>query len=203
MAVTLQWPIDLIPNEMTLTPISNSKAFPSPFSGSTQTVGYPGAHWAMDLSFTKLIDETRPRLEVLIAQLDGESGRIMVWDFAAKLVSSPQPVYGAPIVTLATSLSSNIMTRGWQSNQRVLKLGGWVQIGDELKRVLADVYSDISGQAVIPISPMLRNDYANGTPLIVSRPCGKFKLKDNSQGASHRKPSKGSISLSLVEAFYP
>lgn len=128
----------------------------------------------MDLSFTKLNDETGPRLEVLISQLDGEAGRIMPGDFAAKLVSSPQPVYGAPIVTLATSLSSNIMSRGWQPNTRVLKLGGWVQVGDELKRVTADVDSDMSGQAVIPVSPMLRNDYANGTPLIVSRPCGKF-----------------------------
>lgn len=203
MSVTLEWPIDLMPNEMTLTPISNSKAFPSPFSGSTQTVRFPGTYWAMDLSFTKLNDETGPRLEVLISQLDGEAGRIMIWDFAAKLVSAPQPVYGAPIVTLATSLSSNIMSRGWQPNKRVLKLGGWIQVGDELKRVTADVDSDMSGQAVIPVSPMLRNDYANGTPLIVSRPCGKFKLKDNSQGASHRKSSKSSMSLSFVEAFYP
>lgn len=203
MAVTLHWPVDLIPNENTLLPESNSKAFQSPFSGSTQTVGYPGTHWKMTLTFNRLLEEKRRKLEVIIAQLDGQSGRVWLWDFKANLVSSPQPVLGFPVVTIALSMGTIFQSRGWESNKRILKLGDWIQVGDELKLVTADIYSDMSGQAAISIAPMLRNNYENGTPLIVGRPCGKFMLSDNNQGESRRKSSSGSMSVSFVEAFYP
>lgn len=203
MSLIIDWPTDLIPNEMTIVPESNGKGFPSPFSGSTQTVGYPGTKWKADLTFNNLDEQPRRKLETIIAKLDGMAGRVRIWDFAARLVSNPQPVYGNPIVTQAESLGSMIPSRGWDANKRVLNYGDWIQIGDELKRVTADIDSDMSGQAIIHIAPMLRNTYSNGTPLIVARPCGIFMLADGKQGKSKRVPLFGTISLSLTEAFYP
>ena len=149
------------------------------------------------------VDKAR-RLEALIFSLDGQAGRVRLWDFGARLVSSPQPVRGAPVVTEALAMRKTLTSRGWTRSTKVLLAGDWIQIRDELKRVLADVTSDLSGGALIRVAPMLRGDYPSGTPLPVSRPSGVFMLRDDKAVTFQRSPGVFTdVSLSFVEAFYP
>ncbi len=204
MADVIDWPTDIIPNEMSLGLEGMGRDFESPWTGSNQTVSMPGSKVGVQLTFKNLPSPAARRLESFIFSLDGQSGRVRIWDFAAQLVGSPQPVFGHPVVTEAISMRKQFTTRGWTPNKLVLRVGDWVQVGGELKRVLEDVRSDGAGGALIRIAPMLRQHYPSGTPLVVDRPCGIFRLQDNKQGVFRRVPGVFTdVTLSLIEAFYP
>ncbi len=49
-----------------------------PYKNLTETVRFPGSKWHCSLNFTNLTDEESRELEVLMASLDGESGRVVV-----------------------------------------------------------------------------------------------------------------------------
>lgn len=204
MAEVIDWPVDLIPGEMGLGLESMTRTFESPWTGSTQTAETPGSKVVMQLSFKGLPVDKARRLEALIFSLDGQAGRVRLWDFGARLISRPQPVRGAPVVTEGLAMRKVLTSRGWTPATKVLQVGDWIQIGDELKRVLADVTSDLSGSALIRIAPMLRADYPSGTPLSVSRPSGVFMLNGDKAVTFQRSPGVFTdVSLSFVECFYP
>lgn len=204
MAEVIDWPTDLIPSDMSLGLESMTRSFESPWTGSTQTTETPGAKVVMQVSFKALPVAQARRLEALIFSLDGQAGRVRLWDFGARLVSSPQPVYGAPVVTEALAMRKSLTSRGWTPGATVLRVGDWVQVGSELKRVLADVTADLAGGALIRLAPMLRGDHPSGTPISVSRPCGVFMLKDDKAVTFQRSPGVFTdVSISFVESFYP
>lgn len=139
------------------------------------------------------------RLEAFIAKLDGKTNRVRLWDFA----HPKQPVHGAPIVSEALNMRTAMTSRGWKPSTLVLRDGDWLQVGDELKRVTADVWSDQSGAARIAFSPMLRKSHPSGTPLVVERPMGVFRLDG---GGKSRRPSgfrRDLGTLKFKESFYP
>lgn len=204
MAEVMEWPVDLIPGEMSLGLESMTRSFESPWTGSAQTAETPGSKVVMQLTFRALTVDKARRLEALIFSLDGQAGRVRLWDFAARLVASPQPVHGAPVVVEALAMRKSLTSRGWTPATKVLNVGDWIQIGDELKRVLADATADLSGTAMIRVAPMLRGDYPSGTPLSVSRPSGVFMLRDDKAVTFQRTPGVFTdVSLSFVESFYP
>ncbi len=203
MSEVIDWPVDLIPNGMGLGLESMTRSFES-LAGSVQTVSTPGSKIVMRMTFRNLERERANLLESLIFSLDGSSGRVRLWDFAARLVSSPKPVHGSPIVTEALPMRTSLTSRGWTPNTVVLRRGDWVQVGDELKRVIADVTSDLSGAALIRVAPMLRANHSSGTPLVVDRPCGVFHLKDENAVMFDREPGVFTdVSFTFREAFYP
>lgn len=75
MAV-MEWPENIIPSTMNWQLVSNSKTFTSTFTGSVQTVRFPGSRWRCSLTFNNLTEDKSRELEALAAELDGESGRI-------------------------------------------------------------------------------------------------------------------------------
>ncbi|WP_421350583.1 hypothetical protein [Aeromonas veronii] len=204
MSEVIDWPVDLIPSDMGLGLETMTRTFESPWTGSVQTADSPGSKVVMQVTFRNLPADKARRLEALIFSLDGQRGRVRMWDFAARLVGSPQPVHGAPMVTEALAMRTSLTSRGWTPNTLVLCRGDWVQVGDELKRVIADVTSDLSGAALIRVAPMLRSNHPSGTPLVVDRPCGVFRIKDDKAATFNRVPGVFTdVSLSFTEAFYP
>ncbi|QBY44273.1 hypothetical protein [Arsenophonus nasoniae] len=45
MASVIEWPKEVVPSSMNWQLVSNSKTFVSTFTGSAQTVRYPGSRW--------------------------------------------------------------------------------------------------------------------------------------------------------------
>lgn len=162
----------------------------------------PGSKVSVQLTFKNLPVQTARRLESFIFSLDGQSGRVRIW-VAAQLIGSPQPVLGHPVVTEAISMRKQFTTRGWTPNKLVLRVGDWVQrwrAGDGV----GGCALRWRWRRLIRIAPMLRQHYPSGTPLVVDRPCGIFRLQDNKQGVFRRVPGVFTdVTLSLIEAFYP
>jgi hypothetical protein len=204
MSDVIDWPIDLIPADMTWALEANNVAYESPFTKDVQVVTLPGSRWVTTLTFNDVVGAKRQLLETIVMGLNGMAGRVRLWDFGARLVGSPQPVLGAPVVSAAGQVGVFLATRGWLPDSLVLRLGDWVSVNGELKRIRANVVSDGAGQAILPILPMLRSPPPTGTPIDVSRPCGVFRLSSDDQGKFSRKPGmyvQSSVNIEFKETW--
>lgn len=197
MAV-LEWPADVCPASLTWRPESNTKTFRSPFNGTSQTVRFPGTRWLCSLTFSNLSDEKSRRIDALVAELDGEYGRVKIRDWGR----AGRPPAGNPVVSDANQTGAELHSKGWTPGAVVLHTGDYLTVNDELKMVTADVTAALNGTAIIPIAPILRSSPAANAKIEVSKPYGIFKLKDNQQGAGNRVPGVfTSYTLELEEAF--
>ena len=194
----LEWPDDVCPASLTWRPESNTKTFRSPFNGASQTVRFPGTRWICSLTFNNLTDDKSRRIDALVAELDGEYGRVKIRDWGR---NGRSPA-GSPVVSDADQMGMELNTKGWLPGKTVLMTGDYITVNDELKIVTADVTSSASGSAVISIAPMLRSSPAPNAPIEVANPFGIFKLKDNQQGTGNRIPGVfTSYTLEFEEAF--
>ena len=194
----LEWPQDVCPASLTWKPESNSKTFRSPFTGASQTVRHPGTRWLCSLIFNNLDDDKSRRLDALISDLDGEWGRVKIRDWGR---AGREPA-GSPVVSDTGQTGVILHTKGWSPGVIVLRVGDYLTVNDELKRVTADVTSNSNGIAEIPIAPMLRSSPAPNIPIEVRAPYGIFKLRDGTQGSASRIPGGfSSYSIDFEEAF--
>lgn len=194
----LEWPDDVCPASLTWRPESNTKTFRSPFNGASQTVRFPGTRWICSLTFNNLTDDKSRRIDALVAELDGEYGRVKIRDWGR----NGRAPAGSPVVSDADQTGMELNTKGWLPGKAVLMTGDYITVNDELKIVTADVTSSASGSAVISFAPMLRSSPAANAPIEVENPFGIFKLKDNQQGTGNRIPGVfTSYTLEFEEAF--
>ncbi|WOI99672.1 hypothetical protein [Citrobacter koseri] len=194
----LEWPEDVCPASLTWRPESNTKTFRSPFNGASQTVRFPGTRWVCSLTFNNLSDEKARRIDSLVAELDGEYGRVKIRDWGR----SGRTPAGSPLVDGANQTGTELHSKGWTAGMVVLRQGDYITVNDELKMVTADVSSASNGTALIPFAPMLRSSPPANAVIEVANPYGIFKLKDNQQGAGNRVPGVfTSYTLEFEEAF--
>lgn len=194
----LEWPSDVCPSALTWRPESNSKTFRSPFNGASQTVRFPGTRWVCSLTFNNLTDEKSRRIDALVAALDGEYGRVKIWDWGRE----GRTPAGTPLVSDANQTGTELHSKGWTPGKLVLRIGDYFTVNDELKMVTADVTSAANGTAIITFAPMLRSSPPANARIEVANPYGIFKLKDNQQGAGSREPGVfTSYTLEFEEAF--
>ncbi|HAT3927576.1 TPA: hypothetical protein I9Y42_001186 [Citrobacter koseri] len=194
----LEWPEDVCPASLTWRPESNTKTFRSPFNGASQTVRFPGTRWVCSLTFNNLSDEKARRIDSLVAELDGEYGRVKIWDWGR----SGRTPAGSPLVDGANQTGTELHSKGWTAGMVVLRQGDYITVNDELKMVTADVSSASNGTALIPFAPMLRSSPPANAVIEVANPYGIFKLKDNQQGGGNRVPGVfTSYTLEFEEAF--
>ncbi|EMK8059158.1 hypothetical protein [Escherichia albertii] len=184
MAEILKFPEGVYPRSNQFWIIGNSKDFVSPFNASTQTVYFPGSRWGCSMEFVNLTTYQARKLEILIAQLKSGAKWVALRDFAIY----SRPVLGTPNIKDAGQLGEFVTTRGWSPNRIVLRLGDYIAIGKELKRVCADVFSTPAGEATLQIVPPLRISPQPGDPIEVKEPHGIFKLPTGSMPKPRRQP---------------
>ena len=187
----------LRPSSMEMTLKSNVKAHVSPFTGTTQTVGWRGSRWALSMNFDNLSEWESRQLEAFMFGLDGMAGRAKLRD-AGRNGVVPR---GNPVVFGAAQLGTILATSGWQPEAKVLEVGDYLTVQDELKQVTKDAWSDINGRATIEFTPQLRNPTNNGAPVEVREPYGIFMLDANDNGVSRKPAFMSSINLKWVEAI--
>lgn len=197
MSQVYDWPEDLAPSKFEIKLKTNRKSFASPLNGSTQDAYFPGAQWKVSMSFENKDDYESRLLESCIYQLES-GGRIRIPDFGRSSSNRTGiTVFGGGQV------GGTLITQGWTPvTQKVLLRGDYIEIGDELKFVLADVDVDAAGRAAIKIAPWLRKNYPGGTNVIITRPCGYFKLPDDENGVQRSPGMVNAITLNLTESFY-
>lgn len=191
----LDWPGHLRPSSMSWTLLSSGSMFESVFNKATQTVTFPGSKWKVSMNFQDLDDFDSRLLESIIVDLDGMGGRIRMGDFGRYGV----PPQGTPIISGANQTGKSINTAGWLPDRMILARGQYLTIGDEMKMVLNDAWSDEQGFATIRIGPMLRVSPAAGAPIEVQSPRGIFMLTENENGVDRKPAFSNDFNLSFME----
>lgn len=194
---TLTWPNGILPSSFDWTLVSNGSSFTSPWNGQTQTARYPGSAWKAQMTLSNLDDYESRAVEVIIFQLDGMSGRVKLHDFGR----FPAPVKGTPRVNGAGQTGTSVATDGWTASTKVLSAGDYITVNDELKMVLADVTSNASGAATVPIAPQLRNSPADNLVIEVANPYAIFRLEKNENGVKRSPAFNNDITLNFIEVF--
>lgn len=197
--MVLDWPENVVPSTMNWQLISNSKTFTSVFTGSSQTVKFSGSRWRCILTFNNLTETLSRELEVLAAQLDGESGRVKISNWIRQGMQGK----GTPSVSIANQTGRILQTKGWLANSIVLRKGDYLTIGGELKMITENVLSDKNGNASVPISPLLRVSPMINETIENIKPWGVFKLTSNDQGNFQYRPGAFSnVTMTFEEALY-
>ncbi|PAV01448.1 hypothetical protein CBG25_16650 [Arsenophonus sp. ENCA] len=194
----IEWPENIVPSAMNWQLVSNSKTFTSTFTGSVQTVRFPGSRWRCSLTFNNLTENKSRELEALTAELDGESGRIKIYNWIRKGLTER----GKPVVSVANQTGRILQTKDWKVSSVVMRKGDYLTVNNELKMVTNNVTSDAKGNAAIPISPMLRYAPKINDNIETDSPFGIFKFTSNDQGNFQYRPGVFStVTLAFEEAL--
>lgn len=83
---------------------------------------------------------------------------------------------------------------------RHLLVGDYIQIGNRMHTLLKEVDSDTSGAATLQLYPSLREQPADGTPIITHSVKGLFRLSGNRRTWSADETRLVGLSFKIIEA---
>ncbi|NSX15976.1 hypothetical protein HTY52_17980 [Cupriavidus taiwanensis] len=168
---TLTFPDDILPASAMFGLQSNTESFVSPLNRATQTVERPGALWKARLTFTTMSLQQQRRLKAVLASLNGMAGRVYLWPHA-----EPGSALYSPLVNGAMTDFKVLPTKSWPASTLVMRAGEYLEVNGELKMVTADVTSNGSGQASVPVAPPFRKAPANNAPITLDKPKAFMRL---------------------------
>lgn len=153
---------------------TNEQIFISPFSGATQIALRGGNRFIVTLDWRAISENKRAEVLGFFAQLNGKEHRFRVHD--------PSHVQrgalgGTPLVMGASQTGDTLsIDAGPTSQTDWLKRNDYINVVDipQLCKVTADVNTDGSGQATIPITPPLRQSPADDSSVDITLPTGDF-----------------------------
>jgi hypothetical protein len=174
------WPTALIPSSSDWRLISNTAAFSSPLTGSTQTLARGGDRWACTLTFNALADTNRRTLMAFLARLRGQAHRVVLPDHAYTRAGT---LAGTPLVKGAAQTGVSLLIDGC-TNDTTLLAGDLFTVNNELKMVVADS-TVAGGEITVAFVPPLRTSPADNAPVTVAAPTGTFLLTSNTVGWSN------------------
>jgi hypothetical protein len=130
--------------------------------------------------------------------VDGVSGRAIggYMDFVYASLSRCALVNGAS----QTSSSLNVDALP-ASTAGLARAGDWVQIGNQLCKVVQSLDSDASGTGVLHLAYPPRTTPADNAPVIFNTPMGRFIATSNEGGAEYSPGGLSSHEFEFVEAL--
>ncbi|WP_413614747.1 hypothetical protein MRB56_12630 [Halomonas cupida] len=195
MADILDFP-PVAPQSMQWGLAHNTKSFTSAFNGATQTVTYPGARWRCQMTFGTLRPDEERMLSTFINRLGGRAGRFRLSDlYRVSPVSR-----GNAVVDGGGQTGGLLRTRGWIPSRRVLRMGDYVTVDNEMKEVLDDVWSDAGGKAVLRVAPWWRFSPTNAATVNHTSPVAIMMLDDD-ENMIGRQRRLSNCTITCTEAF--
>lgn len=105
-------------------------------------------------------------------------------------------------VAASTQTGSALYVNGLPaSTNGLLVQGDWIEIDGQIKQVQGSLNSDAAGIGYLQFLPPLRRAVADGTPIIVNKPMGKFLFAGDNPSWDNVPGVFSSASLDLEEAF--
>ncbi|WP_299726863.1 hypothetical protein [uncultured Endozoicomonas sp.] len=197
MADIYNWPSELIPQENEFYLEAVTRFFESPFTGDSQTMEVPGAKWKAKLKFSKLGAERLRLLEITLLQLRGAANRIKITDHAIARAG----VGGNATVDGAGQLGRVLMVKDATPSVEYLKTGDYFEVNGELKRMIADAFTDSYGKTSLRFEPALRKAPPNNSQVITDNPSAIFRLEKDSGSKTQRQSLIGNVTLNFVEVI--
>jgi hypothetical protein len=149
-----------------------------------------------------LAPRLRADLDALAAWVETLRGRSGTFEMPLAGGFLSKPGIGSGVVVTAVAAARSV-TVGFTSTGVTLEAGTLIQIGEtdaanmQIVEVVADVTT--SASTVVSIVPALRKSYSAGTAVKSSDVTGRFRLLDDSSGATRFGIGYGTATLSIVE----
>lgn len=218
------WPVTLRPSNATFWLEANTLRMESPISRASQTLVRFGARWVCRMDFARRGHTVAPRLDALVAMLDGGAHEVALFDWRRPLprgaaastttvdtfLSGDTFTDGTGFVTFASSPvmasaairgAETLYTSGWENSTAVLLAGDYIGLNDRLYMVLEDVTSSGAGLATLRVRPHLRSDAAAGARITFVRPTTRFRLASQGVENSTEAGPLSSYSMTFVESL--
>jgi hypothetical protein len=174
-------PLDLPPSlqratRLTWTAESNHALAESAFTGTVQAQRGQIERWSFTMEVKRMSRAEAQAAMAFFLRLEGPLNTFRMADPAA--LKPLGKGTGAPVASADTPAGSRTLaTSGWLPNvPGQLKAGDWVQIGDQLSRVRADVDSSATGTATLDLWPKLMLPVTTGTPIVLRPAKGIFRF---------------------------
>lgn len=145
------------------------------YTGAQQVFSYPGSWWTATITLPPMSRKDAGLWQAWFCKIRGSWGT-----FALPVYYKKQGFYqGGGLVNGASQTGTALVTDGWKANTQILSAGDYLTVGTNLLQATDDTYSDSSGNANIPVYPLLRGPDDNAEVEITS-PWGEFRLATNS-----------------------
>jgi hypothetical protein len=163
----------------------------SPINGAGDVQDY-GGKWRFTITFVPLTRADALEVESFINSPETFLYSPRGYDFpsfvgTARIVGSDQ-------------FGGSVNSDGWEPGELILKKGQWLKIGDQLNRVSADIVSDSSGVAALPLDVPQRAAPADNTVINYTNPSGVFRIDGTERGFA-KSILFSDITIDIVEAY--
>ena len=173
----------------------------SPFSLTDQVYEWPGQRWATIIKLPSMAVADGQAWQAFFAELNGAAGTFWVPaepGFAAEAGID----FGAPELDGAHTSGSAVNTTGWNPLMRVLRKGQKIQIAGRIRQVVAEVYSDADGKAVVRCWPHCRS-LADGMEIVWQNPQGVFRVRSVPEFTWDKNRLQAGFQFSADEVILP
>lgn len=170
----------------------------SPFSGTGQDQDWGGRWWEFEITAarTQLLEA---RALDAFFNLARHAGRFL---FADPTMANPAAL-GTPVIDGASQTGTELITAGWTTSTTILRAGQFISLGTgdttRLHQVTADVTSDGTGAATLPLLPPIVTAFDDASALETAAPKVLLKLA-SSVPASITRADVHRFSFSAREA---
>lgn len=190
-------------------PITNTLSHVSRLDRTTQTLEFPGAHWACDYVLPTMLEDRGVDWATFLDELDGPAGRFYAthpYHLAPRGSAKDTP--GTPVVAGASQTGKALAISGAPASAAGYLLRGdyWsVDLpsgGRSMHRIVADVNTNGAGAATLTFRPALRESPADAAAIQLAPASCIMRLVDDNQAADvidHL--GHYSVSFSAIEAF--
>lgn len=179
----------------------------SPFTFQQQIVAHAGQRWAASISLPPMKRQDAETWVAFLLSMKGQVGTFLLGDPNCQTPQgSASTSAGTPLVSGSGQTGDSLVVDGLPiSATGYLKAGDYIQLGSgstaSLHKVLLDVNTDVTGQAVLEIWPSLRSSPVDNAPVVVANTKGRFRLKENMTQWSINEISSYGITFDCVEAL--
>lgn len=194
--MAIAWPAELCPSEMTWGVVYNNRAFTSSLSNAQQIVGYPGAYWQCQLTFSLLSRSQERALTAFIGRLQGMFGTFNLPAFTRIRTDS----IGSPVVVTAVAQASLMRLGGVTPSKKVFSMGDYITIAGEMFEVVDDAWSGANGQVVVNLNKRIRKTIAAGAAVEYKAPYAEMRRTSDAHSLTIR-PMLANGMLEFREAF--
>lgn len=228
----LAWPDALAPFRVSFYLQPHVGGTESPLTRTRKTYGLSAPRWVCRMSFRGGYDGHAgiaaygPRLDALIAQLEGGLNRVGLWDFRRPYPVALRryyrqfagetytfglgetfelgekfviPAEAEPTNEAAAAGASEIVFTGFKPGERVFQWGDYFGGDGRVHMVLAEVYADQDGRARATFKPPLQADLLPGSA-ITMQPTSLFQLTSIDAGENETEVGQlSTYQLAFVE----
>ena len=181
MSAPVDWPSSISVNGLDILPRDTIDRNESPFTLSEEVYDWGGEMWTIDGTLPKMDRAKSAAFKGFLLNLKGRKNPFLF------PVPEPEPLgvaTGTPLVNGAGQTGNVLDTQGWTPDVTgILKTADWLNLGTaastRLYMVTADVDSDGSGNASIPLWPSLRSSPSDSAAVTVHDCKGLFRLTKN------------------------